>query len=153
MHTKTITLDIRTEDAEPILRQYAELAARYGALVDHMTKRTVGRPSSSLPLDECKAEWQEKFLRAKRIVESFGVDYEMTTAEETLTTYIPDKVLKSHLVKVAGVTFRHVDKSIPDPKNAMPQYRSGVHAEACKAAADRVVRRWRAALAEVREAA
>jgi hypothetical protein len=30
----------------------------------------------------------------------------------------------------------------------MPEYRRGVHAEACRQAADRVVRRWQAALAE-----
>lgn len=143
---KTVTLDLRIEDAEPILRTYAEIAAKYGALCDHITPRTVERPSHSIPLADCKKDWNDKFLRAKRIVESFGIEYEMTSEAETLTTYIPDKVLKSHLVKIAGMTFRHIDKSKPDPKNARPQYRSGVHAEACRQAADRAVRKWRLSL-------
>lgn len=154
---KTITLELRPEDAEPMLRQAADDAAKFGGWCDHITRRTVDMPWASAMLgrddfDKNKQEWQSRFLQAKRIVEAFGVEYEATSEQETLTTYIPDKVLKSHLVKVAGMTWRHIDKSMPDPKNARPRYAKAVHAEACKQAADRVVRRWREILMMARAA-
>jgi len=145
----TITLALRAEDAEPILRLHAELAARYGAFCDHITRKTVERPNAYTPIEEARAEWLAKFLQAKRVVESFGLEYEPTSEAETLTVYVPDKVLKSRIVKgVAGMSFRLIDKSVPDPKNARPKWRGGVHQEACRHAAERVVRRWRAALAQ-----
>jgi hypothetical protein len=144
--TDKVTLTLRADDAEPILREAAREAASYSALCDHMTKRTVGLPCHVKNIDERKKEWQAAFLRAKRIVESFGVEYDATSEAETLGVYIPDKVLKSHIVRVAGVAFRRVDKSVPDPKNAMPLFRGAVHSEACKAAAARVVGRWRKTL-------
>jgi hypothetical protein len=140
--SKTINLVMRADDAEPILWDAARQAAKYGAWADYITRRTVNPPQDL----RHRGEWQEKFLQAKRLVEAFGVEYERVSEEETLGVYIPHKVLKSHLVKVAGMTMRHVDKSVPDPKNAMPQYSSGICSEACKAAADRVVRAWRSTL-------
>jgi hypothetical protein len=137
-----ITLELRAADAEPILREAAEHAAMYGAWCDHFTRRTVNAPFGSDNFDDRKRLWQERFLRAKRIVAAFGIEYEQTSEEETLTVYVPDKVLKSHIVKAGGIAFRHIDKSVPDPKNAQPAYRKEVHREACRAAADRVVRRW-----------
>lgn len=138
---KTITLELRMEDAEPILREAAYEAAKYGAWCDYITPRTYNPPVRVTP--EARAGWATRFLRAKRIVESFGVEYEPTSESETLTVHIPDKVLKSHLVKIAGMTFRHVDESVSDPKRAMPEHRREVHSQACHAAADRVVRAWK----------
>ena len=40
MQQKTITLEIRPDDAEPILREAAREEARYGALVDDRTRKT-----------------------------------------------------------------------------------------------------------------
>lgn len=145
---KQIALSLRVDDAEPILRQAAYDAAKFGAWCDYFDRRTVMRPQSSEPIEVAKKNWLAAFLSAKRIVEAFGVEYEPTSEEETLGVYIPIKVVKSHTVKIAGFAFEHVDKSVPDPKNARPQYKSGVHAEACRQAADRVVRRWQAMLHE-----
>lgn len=147
---KTISLEMRPDDAEPILRENAELAARYGAFCDYITSERVANRPNSTPIAEARKDWLTRFLRAKRIVESFGVDYEMTTEGETLTVYAPTKVLKSRLVTIAGLTFRHVEKSEPDlnPKNWSPEYRRDVHAEACRQAAKRVVRKWRESLAQ-----
>jgi len=141
---KTITLDLLAEDAEPILREAAQLAARRSAQLDHITRQTVDAPYTvPTKLEEARAAWRVEFLRAKRMVEAFGVEYEATSEAETMGVYIPDKVLKSHLRKVGAFTFRHIDKSVPDPKNARPRYLRGIHYEACAQAADRVVRRWR----------
>lgn len=148
---KTITLELRTEDAEPLLREAAERAAKYGAFLDNFTKRTYMVPRSG-PIEDAREVWKAKFLKAKRMVEAFGVEYEPTSEGETLTIYIPDKVLKSHLVKIAGVTLRHIDKSEPDFKNPLPCYRGGTHEEACRQAADRVVRRWRAMIEQAKAA-
>lgn len=142
-----VSISLAPADAEVILQQYAETAARYGSLGDYITRKTVDAPGSiylsAKHYDEAKREWHEKFLRAKRIVEAFGVECQYPTEAETLGVYIPSKVLKSHLVKVAGMTFEHVDKSAPDPKNSRPRYKGRVHAEACRAAADRVVANWK----------
>lgn len=144
--TDKVTLTLRADDAEPILREAAFTAAKFSAFCDFLTRNTVGLPCDWNRLDERKKEWQVVFLRAKRVVESFGVEYERTTEEETMTVYVPDKVLRSHIVNVGGIRMRHVDKSVPDPKRAMPQLRAAVHSEACHAAAERVVRRWREAM-------
>lgn len=144
---KNITLTIRADDAEPILLKAAEDAAKYGAWCDHITIRTYNAPRwRGMKLADAKKEWMAKFLQAKRIVESFGIEYEQTSEPETLTIYIPTKVLKSHIVEIAGLRMRHVDKSVPDPKNAVPEYRSDVHAEACRQAAKRAVRKWKETL-------
>lgn len=143
---KTITLTLRTDDAEPILRNAAFAAARYGGFLDHFTRKTVDMPNVYYTrggYDVVREEWTKNFLAAKRIVEAFGIEYEPTSEEETLTIYIPHKVLKSHLVNAGGVTFRHIDKSIPDPTNSRPMFRGQIHTEACNAAAERVVRKWR----------
>jgi hypothetical protein len=71
-------------------------------------------------LAEEKKEWLARFLAAKRIVEAFGVEYEPTSEAETMTVHFPMKSQK---------------------------YRHGIHAEACRQAAKRVVRTWRATAA------
>jgi hypothetical protein len=144
MTRKTITLELRPADAEPILRDAARDAAMFGALGDYMTKRTMSAPIGfGEPLADARARWAERFLRGKRIVEAFGVDYEPTSEAETLTVHWPDKNEKREPVNVAGMRFTRVSGGVPDPKNAIPQYRREIHAEACRQAADRVVRRWR----------
>lgn len=139
---KTITLELRPEDAEPILRQAADDAAKYSALCDHITSKTWNAPGPH-PLADAKKEWLARFLKAKRIVEAFGVEYEQTSEPETLTVhydYIGGKrtIMNLPTIGPVGVT----RGSVPDYKNPRPAYASW-HSEACRHAAERVVRRWR----------
>lgn len=93
MNTK-VSLTLLADDAAPILYNAAEMAARYGALCDYITIRTYDSPGRNGPsLADSKKEWLAKFLSAKRIVESFGVEYEPTSEGETMTVHIPDPVL------------------------------------------------------------
>lgn len=142
----TITLELRPEDAEPILRKSAYEAALYGGRWLHITRRCVNRPGtlSDATFEANAAEWHRQYLAAERMVEAFGVEAETTSEGETLTVYVPDIVLKSHVVQMAGMAFRRIDKSKPDTnrKNWRPEYRRGVHEEAARQAAERVVRRW-----------
>lgn len=145
----TITIELRTEDAEPILREAALEAARFGSLIDHVTRRTynVRHQGHGESLEDAKARWRQRFLKGKRMVEAFGVDYEMVSEGETLSVHWPDKVLKSTIVTVGNLMrYRRIDKSVPDPKRAMPECRGEIHEQACKAAAERTVRRWRETL-------
>lgn len=142
---KTITIELRPEDAEPILRRAAFDAAFYEARWLYITKRTVNAPSR-LPghFDEQSKDWHRKALISQRVVEAFGIEHEPTSEGETLTVHWPEKVIKSKIETVGRLRFRRILESKPDPKNAMPEYRRGVHEEACHQAADRVVRKWRA---------
>lgn len=142
---KTITLELRPEDAEPILRQAADDAAKFGAWVDYIDRRTYDSPKGrGETLEEAKKRWRGKFLAAKRIVEAFGVDYEPTSEEEALGVYFHYVGGSRKLKKIGGIAFNVVTGSRPDFSNPHPQYRKEIHAEACRQAADRVVRRWRA---------
>lgn len=147
--TTKINLTLQADDAEPFLRESAKAAAKFGAWCDHIGSRTCGRPSwGDMSLVDAKKEWMAKFLRAKRIVESFGVDYEQTSEEKTLTVgyrYVGGKTKIVDLGPGLGKV-RMNSGSQPDYKNPYPEYRRAVHEEACRQAADRVVRRWRAAL-------
>lgn len=150
-----IALTLHADDVESFLRQAADDAARYSALVDHMTPRTYQSPwRSGVPFEAQHKEWNARFLRAKRIVEAFGVEYEMTSEAETLTVHIPMKGQKRKMHTVAGLArFATLSGGVPDLKHPLPCYFGGVHAEACRQAADRTVRKWRAMLAAQREAA
>lgn len=141
---KTITLELRPEDAEPILRENAMLAAKYGAWLDFITRKTVESPKpSGTPFDQWRKNIQSRFWRAKRIVESFGVEYEPTSEGETLTVWMGTKILKSHIVEpIKGFPMRFIDKSEDDPSDLRPQYREEVHTEACRQAANRAIRKW-----------
>ena len=140
---QTIALELRPDDAEPILRQAAYDAAKNGALCDYMTERTHDAPIwGRLTVRECRKEWQARFLRAKRIVESFGIDYEPTSEAETLTIWF-DYVGGRKERTPAGFTI--IRDSKPDYDHPRPAYRREIHSEACKAAAERVVRVGRAA--------
>jgi hypothetical protein len=147
---QTIAITLRADDAEPILRSHAERAARYGAYCDFITRGCLRWPSGrGRSLDEHKKDWREEFLKSKRMVEAFGVDYEPTSEPETLTVdyrYIGGKVkvvdLGFELGKVGMRT-----GSVPDYKHPLPAWSGGIHEEACRQAAERVVRRWRAGLA------
>lgn len=140
-----INIMLRADDAEPILRVAAFDAARYGSLCDYITAKTYGAPwsLSGQSSAEQKAGWNARFLKAKRMVEAFGVEYEMVSEAETLTVHIPMKNQKRKPRVIAGMTFNEVTGGEPDYKNPQPEYRRGVHEDACKAAADRVVRAWR----------
>jgi hypothetical protein len=146
--SKPITLLLQADDAEPILRQAAFEAAKFGAFCDYFTRKTVYMPPfvTHNTYDDERKEWLTKFLAAKRIVEAFGMEVEPTSEQETLTVYVPDRVIKSHLVDIGGMKFRHIDKSIPDTKRTVPSYRKDVHTQACHAAAERVIRAWRQSL-------
>lgn len=150
----TVTITLRIEDAEPILRKAAYEAAKFSAWCDHVTNRTHRCPGRGYGenLADARKRWNVKFLAAKRIVNSFGFEYEQTSEEETLTVHIPMKNQKRKLRKVAGMIFNEVSGGEPDYKHPEPMYRGEVHELACHAAADRVVRAWRAEL-ENREAA
>lgn len=142
---ETITLELRTEDAEPILREAAHKAALNGGRWLYVTRQTYHGPwNGTEGFNATSRRWHQRYLEAERLVEAFGVEAEVPSEGETLTAHWPEKVLRSHPVKVAGITWRHIDESVPDPKREAPAYRGGVHEEACRQAAERVVRRWRA---------
>jgi len=151
---KTITLDLRPEDAAPILREAAEEAAKYGAWCDYIDRRTGNCPREyGESLDDARKRWMTKFLRAKRVVEAFGVEYEPTSEEETMTVDHPWVGGKTKVLKIPGIgPIGMRSGSKPDFSKPFPSYRREVHAEACRQAAKRVVRAWRAALAESKAA-
>jgi hypothetical protein len=141
----TISITLRQQDAEPILRRAAYDAAYYGSWCDYITPRTY---SFNLRVDaDAKKRWRDNFLRAKRLVEAFGIEYEQVSEEETLTVYIPFKNEKRKLRKVGGFGFTVLEGGVPDYDNPQPAYRGTIHTYACHAAAERVVRRWRAQFA------
>lgn len=136
---KHVDLKLRVEDAEPILREAAREAALYGGWLDHITSRTFGSPAGSLEThDDARKRWTLKFLQSKRLVEAFGVEIEPTSEEETLTATPTYEGGKRRSVGM----FTVVTGQTPNFKKMKPQYRREVHAEACRQAADRVVRRW-----------
>jgi hypothetical protein len=94
-----VTITLRTEDAEPVLRLQAEKAARYGAYSDYITRKCYRMPSYS-----------------------------------------------------GHGPFVHATLFCVPHKRPMPSWRGSVHEEACRQAADRVVRRWKAAHAMQRAA-
>lgn len=139
----TINLALRATDAEPILREAARDAAKYSAYLDCITRQTGNSPKSSgESLADARKDWQAKFLRAKRIVEAFGVEYEQTSEQETMTVDYPFVGGKTKVMDIAGVKFGMRSGSRPDYANPYPYYWSGVHAEACRHAAARTVRKW-----------
>jgi hypothetical protein len=146
---KPVTLTLSPQDAEPILLDAARQAALYGAWCDYITPKTVNSPGNWQRdvFANQRKEWQAKFLRAKRIVEAFGVEYEPTSEEETLTVYIPNKNEKRRLRNIGGIDFTEVSGGEPDYAHPQPEYRRAVHSEACFQAAHRVVDRWRATIA------
>lgn len=134
MGQNRITLQVLPDDIEHVLRTEAYNAAKYSAFVDYFGPRTYEAPTiQGETIADAKVRWQAWFLRAKRIVEAFGVEVELTSEQETMTVYTPPK-------PGTGRTW------VPDDKNRVPAYRREVHSQACHAAASRVVRRWREAL-------
>lgn len=146
-----VTVTIPIEAAEKMLREAAKAAALYGALVDHMTRKTSNRPGPQ-SFDEARKQWAREFLRAKKIVECFGLEYEPTSEAEALTVTYGTKPVKDRRGRqetVLGI-FRRVEA---DYSQILPCYRREVHEHACDAAADRVVRRWREQIATGEKAA
>jgi hypothetical protein len=126
--TKTITLTLRVEDAEPILAEAAYEAAKFGSLLDYVPRKCWNSPRRSgvrVTHEQQNEDWRARFLRAKRIVESFGLEYEQPSEAETIDMLYDEC----------------------DEKKLVPRYRGEVHREAAKAAAGRVVRRWKERLA------
>jgi hypothetical protein len=150
---KKVTITLPADDLEPTLRKYAFEAARYSAWCDHIQPyRTYMGPGpgygSRLTAQEVKAEWREKFLRGKRIVEAFGIEYEQTSEDETVYISYPHmKGEKRERVNVGGLmAFTRVSGGTADFKKPEITFRGGVHEEACNQAAERVIRKWRASL-------
>jgi len=143
-----VSLTLPARDAEPWLRQAAEDAAKLSAWCDHLTRKTLHAPSwGGVSLEDAKKDWRARFVRAKRIVESFGVEYQQTSEAETLTVDYPHVGGKTRIMRVPGIgPVGWRSGAEPDYKHPQPCYRGGVHAEACRQAADRVVRAWRATL-------
>lgn len=146
---KTITLELKPDDAEPILRQAAFEAAKYSALCDYVTKRTYNSPwRSGQTFEETRKRWDELFRKAKRMVEAFGVEYQQTSEEETLTVAFDTAGGTTKVVDLGGAVGKVGWRSGGelDFKHPKPSYRGGVHEEACRQAAERTVRTWRAGL-------
>ena len=63
------------------------------AFCDHITRRTYDGPEwrQGETYEDRKKRWHAEFIKAKRIVEAFGVEYEPTSEGETLTTHIPER--------------------------------------------------------------
>lgn len=119
----------------------------YGALVDYVTQRTGGNQPErgygyAKTFPECRENWRRKFIEAKKLVECFGVDYEPTSEEETITVGYGTKPHPdaSHRRQAAKIGFNAV---VTDYDKRHPEYRQSVHLEACQQAAKRVVRKWK----------
>jgi hypothetical protein len=143
---KTITLELRVEDAEPILRAAAKEAAEFGGLLDHVTRKTGGIRHQLFreKFDDARKRWHQRFAKAKRMVEAFGVEYEPTSEAETLTVdyrWIGGTTKVKRIPGIGPVGW--TTGSQPDYAHPFPSYRGEVHAEACRQAASRVVRAWR----------
>lgn len=144
---QAITLSLRAEDAEPILRKEAYDAAKYGSMVDHIPRKCWNHPKGyGVDHDKQKAIWSERFLRSKRIVESFGIDYEPVSEAETITLRYEEIKRTKARRNIAGMTFREIETVGYNSKKFEAHYISEYHSQACQAAADRAVRRWRESL-------
>lgn len=147
--SKTITIELRLEDAEPILRHAAREAAEFGSLLDYVTRKTGNRrhQGHGESYEDARKRWHQRFVKGKRMVESFEVEYEQVSEGETLTVDYQwvggtRKIMKIPGIGPVGVT----SGSEPDYNHPFPSCRGEIHAEACRRAAERVVCRWRAAL-------
>lgn len=139
-----VTLRLEPADAEPILRNHAERAAFYSALLDYTTRRTGGCPNvgSGRTYDQARAMWQQKFLQYKRVVESFGVEPDHISEQEALRTafpFLPAGARHPTERRKVGPTEGVLDLSKP-----YPHWCGGITQHACEHAADRTVRAWRA---------
>lgn len=144
--SKTVRLELRADDAEPILLAAAKEAAEFGGLLDHVTRKTGGvrHQGHNETFDDARKRWHQRFAKAKRMVEAFGVEYEPTSEAETLTVdyrWVGGTTKVVRLPGIGPVGCR--SGSQPDYKHPFPSYRGEVHAEACRQAAQRVVRSWR----------
>lgn len=142
---KTVTLTLQIPDARPILHHAAYDAAYFSALVDYVTTKTANRPGGfANSLADAKVEWNRKFLRARRVVNSFGMDYERIPEEEVINPkgYVPYEGGTRKLEKVGGVSFVRVEGSKPNYKKAGPMFRGEAFRAACKVSAERVVTLW-----------
>lgn len=141
--SRTVTVTLRADDAEPIVWQAAYDAAKYGACLDYVTRRTRNSPGG-LDYDANRVRWHAAFVRAKRLLAAFGLDPEPTSEEETLTVSYDHVGGKRKRVIVGGLLqYYRIEGGGPDYKHPQPAYRGEVHSMACRAAADRVVRRWK----------
>lgn len=146
--SKTITIALCLEDAEPMLRQAAKEAAEFGALLDYVTRKTgnVRQRNMGERYDDARARWQKRYLKAKRMVEAFGIEYEPISEGEALTVgyrYVGGKTTIRRMPGIGPVQWTEGSK--PDYDHPYPEMRGEIMTQACIAAADRVVRRWREA--------
>jgi hypothetical protein len=132
---KGVTITLHVDDAEVMLREAAYEAAKFGALCDYATRRTSSTPRKfKESLEDAMARWRERFIRGKRVVEAFGLEYERTSEEETMTMRAALKqVYANGIAYERGLTASAYKK----PKQ---EYRGSIHDEASKQAAERVVK-------------
>lgn len=146
MTSPMISLRLAADDAEPILRISAELTALYSALLDYTTRRTGNCPNvgSGRTHAQARAEWQDKFLRNKRVVESFGVEFSPISEQEALTVAHP--FLRAGAKHPTEPRRVGATEGVADLTKPYPTWRRDVARDACLHAADRTVRAWRATL-------
>jgi len=133
-----VTITLHVDDAEALLREAAYEAAKFGALCDYATRRTSTVPRKfKESLDHAMARWRKRFIRGKRVVEAFGLKYERTSEEETMTMHAALK-----LGYASGIADK---RGLPASAYQKPrqQYRGSIHDEQ---AAERVVKMWRSKL-------
>jgi len=151
--THKIRLQLDPADAELILRSAATEAAKYGGLLAHVTEHTFLAPRDpGVSYEAARDGWRARFIRAKHTVEAFGVTFEPTSEAETLTVHFDLIGEWPEIRSVAGVEFMALAGGMLDTEHPVPTYRDAIHREACNAAAERVVRSWRATLARKEQA-
>lgn len=148
MKKQTITLTLDLDAAEKILREAAQWAAFYSSCLDFITRKTYNTPQrTGETLEAARERWHTFFVKHKRMVEAFGVEFSPVSEAETITIGYPyTKGGKRERVKVAGIAFDRVTGAVRDYKRPVPEFRRAVHGDACHAAADRTVRAWRQSL-------
>ncbi len=151
----TVTITLRRDDAAPILREAANDAAHYGAMLDYVTRRTVdvsGRTYAGQihwytgkrtvdNFDELRKEWRDKWLRAKRIVEAFGVEPSGVSEEEAIG--IQYGWLKTGAKHPRENRKVRAGEGVQNYDEQWPKLRGSIFHEACRQAAERTVRAWK----------
>lgn len=143
MSAASIHLTLRVEDAEPILRQAAFDAAKFGGYLDNVPRRIWNSPARGSKYEESRAEWRGKYLAAKRIVEAFGVEVELADGDFVGTHYPHTKGGKREILDVGGLKFAMMKGAKTDHSRPEKQWLGVRFQEAAEAAQGRAVAKWR----------
>lgn len=130
MRQKTVTVTLLQDDAAKIITEHAAIAARFGAYLDYVDRRTANAPVNwhrdpPETLEHARERWHRVFVRSKRIVEAFGATVEALTREET--------VVQHEGYRSRPGNKKRVPYSYPCMRQVQP---------ACDAAAKRCVDKW-----------